>query len=323
MLAGDRPARVDAGDQDLVREVLGALGLALDAPVVEDEWMQVPVSRVEHVADAQPGLPGELLDPAQHLRQLGARHDAVLHVVVRADPSHRREGRLAAAPDLRTVVGLGRDADLARAVLAADRLDALEVALDLGERPVELDDQHRAAAVRVVRVHRRLGCLDRDRVHHLDRGRQDPLRDRVRDRGTRLVGVAEAGEQRAHRLRSAQHAQRQLRRDPERALGADESAEQAGPLVPDGELDDLAVRQDDLGGEHVVDREAVLEAMRAARVLRDVAADRADLLRRRVGGVVEALGGDRLRHVEVGDARLDRDAAALDVDLEDPRQPRE
>jgi glycolate oxidase len=79
-------------------------------------------------------------------------------------------------------------------------------------------------------------------------------------------------------------------------------------------IDELTVRQDELRREHVVDREAVLEAVRAAGVLRDVAADRAHLLRRRVGRVVEAGVGDRARDVEVGDPRLDDDLAALDVE---------
>ena len=79
--------------------------------------------------------------------------------------------------------------------------------------------------------------------------------------------------------------------------------------------------QHDLRAGDVVDREAVLEAVRAARVLRDVAADRADLLARRVGGVEVAVGGDGARHVEVRDARLDDDALALEVDLEDPAHP--
>ena len=60
---------------------------------------------------------------------------------------------------------------------------------------------------------------------------------------------------------------------------------------------------------HVVDREAVLQAVRAARVLRDVAADRADLLARRIGRVVEAVRDHRLGHLEVRHARLDDDRA--------------
>ncbi len=63
--------------------------------------------------------------------------------------------------------------------------------------------------------------------------------------------------------------------------------------------------------------------MRAARVLGDVAADRAHLLARRVGRVEVAVRRDRARDVEVRDARLDDDALALEVDLEDPVHPRE
>jgi hypothetical protein len=208
-------------------------------------------------------------------------------------------------------------------VLPADRLDAGDVVLDLRCRPVELDDQDGAAAVRIVRPDSGLGRLDRHRIHHLDRRGQDPGRDHTRDGAARLVGVPEAGKERHDDLRCAEDPQRQLRRDPERPLRADEGAEQVGTGVPDRQLDELSVRQDDLGGEDVIDGEAVLEAVGAARVLGDVAADRADLLRRGVGRVVEARVRDGSRHVEVRDPRLDDDLGALDVDLEDPGQPRE
>jgi hypothetical protein len=73
----------------------------------------------------------------------------------------------------------------------------------------------------------------------------------------------------------------------------------------------------------VVDREAVLEAVRAARVLGDVAADRADLLARRVGRVEDPSASTAARDVEVRDPGLDHDALALEVDLEDPVHPRD
>ena len=62
MLARDRAARVDAGDEDLLRELLRARRLALDAAVVEDERVEVAVPGVEDVADAQAVLPRELVD---------------------------------------------------------------------------------------------------------------------------------------------------------------------------------------------------------------------------------------------------------------------
>ena len=171
-----------------------------------------------------------------------------------------------------------------------------------------------------------LGGDDREAVHHLDRGRQDPGGD---DRGHGLagrVGRAERRQLRRHRLRLAEDAQRDLGRDPERPLGADEGAEQVGAVRVErlaAELDDLAVGEHDGQARDVVDGEAVLEAVRAARVLGHVAADRADLLARRIGRVEEPVRRDGARDVEVRDARLDDDPLRREIDLEDPLHPRE
>ena len=70
------------------------------------------------------------------------------------------------------------------------------------------------------------------------------------------------------------------------------------------ERQQLAVHGDELHLEHVVDGQPVLEAMHAARVLGDVAADRARDLRGRIRRVVEAVRRGRLGHREVGDAGL-------------------
>jgi hypothetical protein len=69
--------------------------------------------------------------------------------------------------------------------------------------------------------------------------------------------------------------------------------------------------------------EAVFEAMRAARVLGDVAADRTDLLARRIRCVVVAERCDAACDFEVGDARFDRDSLVRDIDIEHSVQPRE
>ena len=60
MLAGERAARVDARLENRLREPPRPLGLALDAPVVEHERVEVAVAGVEDVADAQPVLRLEL-----------------------------------------------------------------------------------------------------------------------------------------------------------------------------------------------------------------------------------------------------------------------
>ncbi len=132
------------------------------------------------------------------------------------------------------------------------------------------------------------------------------------------------GEQRAHGLRCADDPKRDPRRDPERSLGSDDHAEEIRTVRIErltAKLDDLAVGEDEGQAGDVVRREAVLQAMRAAGVLRDVASDRAHLLARRIRCVEEALCRDGARDVEIRDAGLDDDALTREVDLEDPVHP--
>ena len=81
--------------------------------------------------------------------------------------------------------------------------DGVEQRADFGGRAVELDDQHRVG-VGKVRVHRRFGRADRERVHHLDRRRDDPGADDVRHGAAAGVDRVERGEQRLHRFGPAQ-----------------------------------------------------------------------------------------------------------------------
>src|SRR5581483_4460130 len=112
VLAGQRAAGLDTGLEDRLRQLPGALRLALDARVVEDERVQVAVAGVEDVPDAQPVLALQVCDPAEHLRQLRPGDDAVLDVVVARDPPHRRERRLAALPEQSPLPVVGGDAEL-------------------------------------------------------------------------------------------------------------------------------------------------------------------------------------------------------------------
>jgi hypothetical protein len=61
--------------------------------------------------------------------------------------------------------------------------------------------------------------------------------------------------------------------------------------------------------------------VRTAGVLRHVAADRADLLAGRVGGVVVAVGGRRPGHLEVDHAGLQDGPLVGRVDLDDRPHP--
>ena len=64
------------------------------------------------------------------------------------------------------------------------------------------------------------------------------------------------------------------------------------------------------------DGEAVFQAVRAAGVLRHVAADGADRLRRRIGRVEIPLRGDTLGYMRINDSGLDDDLPVGKVDIE-------
>ena len=84
--------------------------------------------------------------------------------------------------------------------------------------------------------------------------------------------------------------------DAERAFGADEDAEEivAGSVESlAAEVDELAVGEDDFEAEDVRGGEAVLEAVGAAGVFGDIAADGADGLRRGIGRVEDSRAGGR------------------------------
>ena len=150
---------------------------------------RLPSPAWKTLATRTPESLGQVGDRPEHLGQRGPRDDAVLDDVVGADPADRRERRLAALPDQRPVGRVGGEPLLEGAVLVAQPLDLGVLLLDLDRGAVELDDEHGAGTVGVVAVHRRLGGLDRERVHHLDRGRHDAGGDDRGGRGAGLVGA--------------------------------------------------------------------------------------------------------------------------------------
>ncbi len=89
------------------------------------------------------------------------------------------------------------------------------------------------------------------------------------------------------------------------------------------EFDDLAIHQHHLDFQDVVGRDAVFEAMRAAGVHGDVAADGAGELARRIGRIEEARVSHRVRNGEVGDARLHGRRAVVKIDVENPVHARQ
>ena len=91
--------------------------------------------------------------------------------------------------------------------------------------------------------------------------------------------------------------------EPTKSLSRGRPATSLTRLPP--RRDQGAVGEHDVEAEHVVGGHAVLHAAQAARVGRDVAADRADLVRAGVGRVPEAVLGRGALDLDVERARLD------------------
>src|SRR5215203_5253999 len=317
---------LQAGEDDLARQLLGLLAFALGVVVVENQGMQIPIPGVEDVCDPQAVPPGELGDLAKDCRELRARDDAVLDVVVVGDAAHSTECGLASLPEEGAFVVVLGHPDLCGLVLLADLKHPSELFLHLGFRSIQLDNEHRAG-VGQAWMHGRLDGLHGQAVHHLDGSGDYPLTDDPRDRTAGPLGILEAGKQGPHRLRDAAQPERDPGGDTKRPLRAHERAEQVvarriwRPSATD--VRHRAVRQHDLRAHDVICGKAVLQAVDAAGVLCQVAADGGDYLAGRVWGVVVALVGDLLAHPHVDDARFDHDALVRYVYLQDLAHPGE
>ena len=201
-----------------------------------------------------------------------------------------------------------------------DRLHEADQVIDFDGRSVEFDDQQRLAFQRIAGMHEILRRVDCRPVHHLHAAGDDAGAD---DFGHALpAGFArrKADQQRARGLGLLQNAHRDLGNDAEQPLRAGHDAEQVIALRIEmlaAEPDDLAIHQDHLDAEHIVGGQPIFQAVHAARIFRDIAADRAGDLRRRIGRIVKAVALDGLGDAEIGDARLRHHHPVHQIDFED------
>ena len=319
MLAGQHAADAHAEPQDIGAEFLGAMQLVGIVGVEQDQRMEIAVTGMEDVDDPQTMLLRHLAHLGQHLDQAAARHRAIeAHIVGRylADGGERR---LAAGPEQHPLLLVVADADRRGAAAPGDLGDALDQVIDLDRWPVEFDDQQSLGVERIARTDIGLGAPGRVLVHHLHAAGDDA----GGDDGGDAIGSAgfgrETQEHRACRRRLAQQPHRHFCDDTQQALGAGHDAQKIVALGVEmlaSEANHFAGHQHHLDAQQVVGGEAVLQAMHAARILRDVAADRAGDLRAGIGRVIKALMLDRLGDAEVGDAGLHAGAAVGVVDLE-------
>src|SRR2546427_13231096 len=88
-------------------------------------------------------------------------------------------------------------------------------------------------------------------------------------------------------------------------------------------MDERAIGENNFEAKDVGGRKAILETMRAAGFFRDVAADAADGLGRRVRRIEVFLRLDASGDIQIDDARFDDDARIRKIDFEDTIHARE
>ena len=319
VFAGDGAAGFDAKFENFCGESFGGFFLAGNAAVVENERMEIAVTGVENVGDAESGFAAEARDFAHHLRESGAGNDAVLHDVVGRDAAHGGEGGFAAFPD-EGAFGFGLcDTNFRGAVDAANFGDVRHERGDFGFRAVEFDEE-KPTAIGIVSVDGGFGGLNGEIVHHLDGGREHACGDDAADGGASFIGAGKSGEKSVHTFGTLDDAENNFCGDAKSAFRTDEDAAEvvAGRVERfAAEMDERAVGENDLEAEDVRGGESIFEAVRAAGIFRDVAADAADGLRRRIGGVEILAGKNAGGDVGVDDAGLDGGARVFKVDFED------
>ena len=201
-----------------------------------------------------------------------------------------------------------------------DALDLGDQMIDFGLASVEFDDQQRFAIERVAGVDEGFGRRDRWPIHDLHSAGNDPAADDRGDAVARALDRGEADQKRPRARRFRQDADGDFGDDAEHAFGADHDAEQIiafGIEMLAAEPDDFALDGHHFDADDVVGREAVFQAVHAARILGDVAADRAGDLARGIGRIIEAQPLHGVGDAEIGHARLRDHAAVGHIDLED------
>ena len=159
----------------------------------------------------------------------------------------------------------------------------------------------------------------RQLVHHFHARRDDARANDFRHTVAGLLAGRETRQHGAHGFRAAQNSNRHLANDPQESLGAGQQPQHivaTGIQMLTAESHDLALDGHQFDAQHIISGQTVFQAMNAAGILGDIAADGAGDLARRIGRIVETLVLDRVGDAQVGDTGLRHDTAVVEIDFQ-------
>src|SRR5438094_5583555 len=131
--------------------------------------MEVAVAGVKNVGDAKIVLRTDFGDAPHYLRQLAARHHAVLNVVIWGQGAHGSKGALSPFPKKLAFGLIFSDSDLARAATRANITHELHRTLGVFDQAFDFDDQYRFGIAGKTNRRAGLNGFDGRSVDHLQR----------------------------------------------------------------------------------------------------------------------------------------------------------
>ena len=187
-------------------------------------------------------------------------------------------------------------------------------------RAVALAQQNGSGSQVVARVHKVFHSHRHGAVHHLEASRDDACSNDGGHRIARFAHIVKTGHDAARQLGLGHELDGDFGDHGQHAFAANQDGQQVkarrieriGTKGDRLTRDGVALHLDD-----VVHREAVFEAVHAAGVFGHVAADGAGDLTRRIGRVIQAVGGGGLRNGEVAHTGLHHGGLGQWVDVKD------
>src|SRR5262249_4901849 len=120
VLAAERSADPDAQLHDLLAHAEYLVHLVWEAAVEQDKRMEIAVAGMKDIRDAKAVVLGHAIDRNENFREPRSRDDGVHGDHIRRQTTHRAERAFAPEPQPGTLFVVFRDADVVRAILAAN-----------------------------------------------------------------------------------------------------------------------------------------------------------------------------------------------------------
>src|SRR6266581_6822225 len=291
MFSGKRAAHLHAKLHDIRAGGPGTLELIGIAMVKKNQRMQIAVSSVKNVSDDEAVTFGNFFDAQERRRELGARNDAIEHVIRWRDAANGAEGLFAAFPKQSAFASVARAAHFSRMVAQANLADFGGLGFGGLAHAFHLYQKNGGTIERQASMDIGFDGAESPAIEHFASCGNHSASSDIHDAVGGIFERVVYGQKRAHIFRQPQKSNSDFRDQRESSLRADHEAGEiiAGRLhAPAAELHNFAIRQDQLEAGDMVGSNTVGERMRPAGIFRDIAANGAGLLAGRIGSEIQA-----------------------------------